>query len=192
MTEGDPVRYVGALLQGRVKVSRVDVDGNTTVFAVRGPGELLGEIGVLSRDRRSATVTAIDRCELSIIEAERFSELIRELGIERPLLAHLSRKIEDNNRLRSEIAGRPAGVRLARALVHLANYAVRCMVASEDSAIDLGLDQEDLGNVVRLSRQTVSIELTKLRELGLIETPRGHVVVADLRGLRAHRETSAP
>src|SRR5688572_21435418 len=67
MTEGDPVRYVGALLQGRVKVSRVDVDGNTTVFAVRGPGELLGEIGVLSRDRRSATVTAIDRCELSII-----------------------------------------------------------------------------------------------------------------------------
>jgi len=186
MNEGDPVRHVAALLQGRVKVTRVDGDGNTTLLAVRGPGELLGDIGVLGKDRRTATVVAIERCVVSLIEAQRFLGLVRELGMERDLLAHLCYRISDNNRLRSEVAAHSAHLRVSRALVHLAEYAVAQMGTPPELPIDLGLDQTDISHVARLTRPTVTTELARLRDLGLVRTSRGHVVVVDLPGLRTH------
>lgn len=95
LRQGDTATHVLLLLAGRVRVSRVAADGTVLVLAVRGPGELLGEMAVLGDDDRSATVTAIDRCETRSIPAARFVGLVRSLGLEGELLRHAMRRIRE-------------------------------------------------------------------------------------------------
>jgi Cyclic nucleotide-binding domain len=62
MRQGEPGRYVFILVAGRVKVARVDADGNELLLAVRGVADIVGELAVLGGEMRSATVTALVPC----------------------------------------------------------------------------------------------------------------------------------
>ena len=57
-----PGSCVFILAAGRVKVARVDVDGNELLLAIRGVADILGELAVLGGRMRSATVTALVPC----------------------------------------------------------------------------------------------------------------------------------
>jgi CRP-like cAMP-binding protein len=50
---------------------------------------------------------------------------------------------------------------------------------------DVALSQSELGQAAGLARSTVAAELARLRELGAIDTGRGHILVTDLGRLRA-------
>jgi CRP-like cAMP-binding protein len=57
MRQGEPVSYVFILASGRVKVAKVDVEGNELLLALRGASDILGELAVLGGGMRSATVS---------------------------------------------------------------------------------------------------------------------------------------
>lgn len=178
LLQGDPATHVLMLVAGRVKVLRRSRDGDVLVLAVRGPGEILGEISVLGGDDRSATVIAIDPCESRVILTDRFLLLVRSLGLERQLLRHAMGRIREGEAWRAEIAALPAGPRLVRTLLRLA-------APGPTAPIDVGLDQTELGQAAGLARSTVAVELARLREQGLITTARRRIVVTDIDGLRA-------
>src|SRR4051812_45120814 len=54
--EGDDAGPVVVLLSGRVKVATIGA-GREAIVAVRGPGELIGELSAIDGGPRSATVT---------------------------------------------------------------------------------------------------------------------------------------
>ncbi len=41
-----------------------------------GPGDFFGEMGLLSGDRRSADVTAVDYCDLLILDQQDFKQFV--------------------------------------------------------------------------------------------------------------------
>ena len=60
MLQGDPAEAMHVILEGTVRVTRVEPDLQVRLhLADLGPGEVVGEIGVLSGDPRNATVTAL-------------------------------------------------------------------------------------------------------------------------------------
>jgi CRP-like cAMP-binding protein len=60
MVQGDPAEAMHVILEGTVRVTRVDPDLQVRLhLADLGPGEVVGEIGVLSGNPRNATVTAV-------------------------------------------------------------------------------------------------------------------------------------
>jgi CRP/FNR family transcriptional regulator, cyclic AMP receptor protein len=120
LRQGEQATHVLALVAGRVKASRTVRDGSVLVLAVRGPGEILGEIAVLGGEGRSATIVAVDRCETRIIRADRFLLLVRSLGLESQLLRHAMARIREAEAWRAELAALPAGARLIRTLLRLA------------------------------------------------------------------------
>jgi HEAT repeat protein len=76
------------LLRGEVEVSR---DGKSV--AVLSDGECFGELALLDRGVRSATVTARSACELARIRAEDFHDLLDEVpSIARAMLQILARR----------------------------------------------------------------------------------------------------
>jgi CRP/FNR family transcriptional regulator, cyclic AMP receptor protein len=181
--EGDPADRVIVLLDGRVKVSRLEPDGRSLVLAVRGSGELLGEMGLLSRSERSATVTAVDECRTRVISSSRFLALVGELGLADQMLRHAFQRLRQTERFYAQLAGAPAGARVARGLLWLARPAP-ASASPPNGRLDIGLDQREFGQAVRLSRASVAAELGRLRAEGIVITRRGRIVLEDLERLR--------
>lgn len=182
LRQGEPATHVLMLVLGRVKVLRISADGDTLVLAVRGPGEILGDISVLGGADRSATVIAVDPCETRDIPADRFLRLVRSLDLEADLLRRAMSRIREGEAWRAEIAMLPARPRLVRTLLRLAT-------PGPTPPIDIGLDQTELAQAAGLARSTVAMELGRLRRQGLIATGRRRIVITDIAGLRALAES---
>jgi CRP-like cAMP-binding protein len=88
----------------------------------------------------------------------------------------LSRRLDRGDRRFLGIAGRSAGQRLASFLLQEADDAGSASVV---------LNQRDFASALGLGRQTVSRELGRLEQLGLVERGRGRVRIVDEDGLRA-------
>ena len=69
VSEGDPADGAYVVLTGRCVV----LEGDEAV-ATLTPGELFGEIGALDRGVRSATVVAVDPCELLFLSVEQLRD----------------------------------------------------------------------------------------------------------------------
>jgi diguanylate cyclase len=63
--------------RGRVEIS-VERSGQKIVLAHRGPGEVFGEMAIIDEKPRSATVTALEPCDLLLITREQLSNRIQE------------------------------------------------------------------------------------------------------------------
>ncbi|WP_141581387.1 Crp/Fnr family transcriptional regulator [Actinomadura sp. WMMA1423] len=177
LRQGEPATHVLLLTRGRIKALLTLPDGEVLLLAVRGPGEILGEIAVLGGDDRSATVVAVDPCVARVLPADRFRSLLRSAGAEEEMLRRAMRRLREGEAWRAETAALPAGRRVMRALLRLA-------VPSGDGPLGVGLGQQEIGQAVGLSRGVVAAELARLRDLGVVSTERGRTVITDLPRLR--------
>src|SRR5438309_9729988 len=64
MAGGDATDSLYIVLSGRLKVMMSDSDGEGVILAILGPGEFLGELGLIDGTPRSASVVQMDYCEL--------------------------------------------------------------------------------------------------------------------------------
>ncbi|MCX5512219.1 hypothetical protein C3941_09110 [Kaistia algarum] len=60
MSEGEFGTFMVAILSGQLEVSVVGTRHPTREVAVLGPGEIVGEMSLLTGDRRAASVTALE------------------------------------------------------------------------------------------------------------------------------------
>lgn len=181
--EGDIADRVVVILEGNVKVSYFTDEGKEVVLAVRGPGDLLGELSALDADPLSATVTAMGPVTGLVVSAEAFTDFLRRVpDVALLLLRTLSRKLRDADRKRVEFAEFDTVGRVARRLVELAE---RFGAHSEGQVrIDLGLSQEELAGWAGSSREAVSKALQALKTRGWLETQRRSITILDLEALR--------
>lgn len=73
--EGDAADRFFLIETGRYTVSQRDGDGSRLLREI-GPGDVFGEIGLLSGGRRTATVTAIESGRLWALERDAFLEMV--------------------------------------------------------------------------------------------------------------------
>ncbi|GHE40433.1 hypothetical protein GCM10017673_48520 [Streptosporangium violaceochromogenes] len=178
MAQGAPADQVLLLTSGRVRVSRREPDGETLLLAVRRAPQLIGELGLYGDKGRTATVVAIDPCTTVQLTPSRFTALIRELKLEADLMRHLTFRLCESESLRTELSMLAAAPRVARFLHRLALLAL-----PGDDGLEVGIGQTDLASAVGLSRQTVAVEMRKLRGLEIIQTSRSQIIVRDLERL---------
>jgi CRP-like cAMP-binding protein len=180
--EGDVADRVVVILEGNVKVSYFTNEGKEVVLAVRGPGDLLGELSALDAEPLSATVTAMGPVTGLVLSAEAFTDFLRRApDVALLLLRTVSRKLRDADRKRVEFSEFDTVGRVARRLVELAE---RFGDRSRDQVqIDLGLSQEELAGWAGSSREAVSKALQTLKARGWIETQRRSITVLDLDAL---------
>jgi CRP/FNR family transcriptional regulator, cyclic AMP receptor protein len=181
MRQGEPGSYVFLLVAGRVKVARVDADGNELLLAVRAVADIVGELAVLGGQMRSATVTALVPCVTYVLSAAAFLRIVRERRVEEILLHYLIARQRESDDARAELAGLNALQRVGRVLLRFA-----AVVGGEQP--DLGLSQEELAAAVGLSRASVAAALATLRQRGLVATRRRSLVIRDHARLRAEFE----
>ncbi|WP_308198435.1 Crp/Fnr family transcriptional regulator [Actinomadura terrae] len=170
------------LLHGRVKVTWSGADGNEIVLAVRGAGDVLGEIAPLSGTGHSANVSAIDWCAVRIVPLTDFDRAIKEMNSAHALINHAVNRLREGEIFRAELPTLPAEQRVIRTLLRLAVSPTARY--RPGNAAEVPLDQREFGRTVGLSRGVVSGDLAKLAARGLIQTGRGRILIHDLDALR--------
>lgn len=81
-TEGTPGRQVFIVISGHAEVT---IAGRPV--ATVGPGEIVGEMALLDRQLRTATVTAVEPMRLLVSEPRGFATLLQEPRVVRKVLA---------------------------------------------------------------------------------------------------------
>jgi CRP-like cAMP-binding protein len=174
--KGDEGSQVYVVIQGRLKALTTSDEGDDVVFSILGEGEVFGEIALLGRPQRTATVTAITACDLLVIDRRDFLQFLRdhpEAAIE--LLAVLAERLKHVSELVEDTLFLNLPVRLAKKLVHLAgSFGQR---ATDGVRIDLKLSQEEWGDLVGATRESINKLLREWTESGLITLEQGYVVI---------------
>jgi CRP/FNR family transcriptional regulator, cyclic AMP receptor protein len=177
-----PDRVV-VLLAGCVKLSALSEDGKEVVLAIRGPGDLLGELSAIDGDPRSATATALEDVEALVVPASDFRAFLqRNPRVALLLVTTLSRRLRDADRKRVEFTAQDSTGRVAARIVELSERFGDQV--DQGLRIDLPISQEELAGWTGCSRDSVVKALHAMRELGWIETERRRIMVLDLGALR--------
>ena len=178
--EGDVATRAWLVLEGLVKIESSHPDGRSPILALRGAGELIGELGALDGGGRSATVTAVVATRAREFSSEELHATVRsDPDTAFALLAHLTARLREADRFRVSYMGDDVPQRLARCLLQLA---ARYGQPTSDGAgvvVDLPLSQEDLASLIAASRDSVAKVLNAWRNRGLVTTARRSIVILD-------------
>lgn len=180
--EGDEADHVLVLTSGLVKAVAVSDDGQTTALALRGSGEVLGELAAVDGGTRSASVVAIEDVEALSIPIGAFRDLLRDQpGAALALLAGVADRLRDASRRQAEFGTLDATARVARVLSELGD-AYGEPVAD---GLRIGLvSQDELASLCGASREAVARALRTLRSGDLVRTGRRTVTISDVDRLR--------
>lgn len=180
--EGDRSDRVMVLLDGRAKIGRATEEGKEVLLALRGPGDLLGEMSAFDGEPHSASAKALDDCDALVLTADGFTSFLEAHPRSAvTLLTMLTQRLRDADEKRVDFLAYDAESRVARRLVELAER----FGEPTDTGIRIGvLSQEELGGWLGASRESVSKALQTMRARRWIETNRREITVIDLDALR--------
>lgn len=166
---------------GLAKVRAFSADGEEAVLALLGPGDLLGEMAVLSAEGRNADVVALTPLQAVKLRAAAYRELLHNDGAIALALARLLAARLSALNSRFLLRGADATTRLLAVLLHLARTGSR---GQDPLGLIPPLPQRELAAMAGLSRETTSRTLNQLRERGLVSGDAHGLRIADLQCLR--------
>jgi CRP/FNR family transcriptional regulator, cyclic AMP receptor protein len=178
MHAGQVPREVLVLMAGRVKVSATTPGGHAVLLAIRGPGDLVGDLAALDDEPRSASVVALEPVKALAIGHDRFHALLAERPeVSTALLRDLSGRLREADAKRLQLAAYTTTGRVAFCLLELCER----FGQGGEGAIDIALplSQEELASWAGASLESVGRALQTMRRLGWIETRRRAIRVLD-------------
>lgn len=179
---GDEGMALYIIMQGRIKISLSRRLEKMTI-AILGQGEFLGEMALLDGQPRSADAVALEDSHLYLLNRNDFlSFLFNNDNAVRTILHSLSARLRKTDDLLAEMCFLSLTVRLAKKLVELAESQVIDEKKCPESI--LKISQQELGDILGVSRESINKELKILRDKGILATSRSVIHIYDLESLR--------
>ncbi len=182
--EGDPVREIYLVAEGRVKIGFYDKEGNEQVIAFLGRGEILGEKALFGENRHKEFAQAVtDHTLICKLRVEKAQELARDYV---PFSLTLTKRFgERMGRLERRLQillfkdARQRLVEFVKDLCRDIGTPYRTGVK-----ITLEITQSDIAALIGASRKTVSLLFTDLEEAGMVKFfGRKEIYVPNLEAL---------
>jgi len=172
----DAAESVYVVRSGKISIVLNSPDGRELVIDEDGAGEILGELGPITRRARSATAIARSSGELLVIPRAAFLRAMDdEPGLARLILEVTATRLQQSAKREMALAFMDAQARLARHLLALE-------VQERDKGY-VTVSQEELARGTGLIRQTVAKALGRWRRDGWLLTGRGRILILNRRAL---------
>ena len=152
---GDSTDSLYILLDGRAKVTNFDEEGREIILAWLGPGEFFGEMGLVDGSPRSASVMAMEPCELLNISSDAFTRCMQDnFEVAQKLMQILVRRLREADRKIESLALLDVYGRVARLLLELSvdengKKVVKKKMSKQDMARMIGASREMVSKVMR-------------------------------------------
>jgi CRP-like cAMP-binding protein len=188
-TEGDLGERVFLIESGWVTLRSAGPDGEEMILALRGPGEVVGEMSAFDGAPRTATALAVDQVEAVVAPARSVAAALeKDVAAANDFARILVARLRESDRQRVEFTVLDTLARVARRLLDLAD---RFGQTTPDGVkVELPLSQEELASWCGASREATVKALRTLREVGGITTGRRMVTLHDRDALRRHARVS--
>jgi CRP-like cAMP-binding protein len=188
--KGDPGTQVYAVVSGTLKVVTSSEAGDDVVLNLLGPGDVIGEIAALCDSERTAAVVALGECVLLVVDRRDLVAFLRSHpDASLALMTVLARRLRNLSELVEDTLFLNLPVRLAKKLLSQVERHGRR--TPEGVRIELRLSQEEWGDLVGATRESINKQMRAWTDQGLIRVEQGCVVILREDALRALAQSPA-
>ena len=189
---GDESIVCGNLLSGMLKLSASTSDGREQIVGLLYPADFVGRPYAEEAD---LTVTALTDAELCVFPRQPFERVLEDhVRMERLLLQRTFAALDEARARMLMLARKSAGEKIAGFLLDMAERmsAKSCRaVPGGPVTFDLPLSRGQIADVLGLTIETVSRQMTRLKSAGIIALPGGRAITISDRGALAGRAEAA-
>jgi CRP/FNR family cyclic AMP-dependent transcriptional regulator len=169
---GEKTDALYIILSGKAKVVIDDGDGREVTLTTIGPSEFFGEMSLVDEKPRSASVEALEACEVLYISKPAFMACLKDnFDAAMLILRNVVARLREADRKIASLALMDVHGRVARLLMDLARDVNGMWV------VDTG--SEEMARMVGASREMVSRVLKEMRDGGLIRRDKRKIIVLD-------------
>jgi CRP/FNR family transcriptional regulator len=188
--EGAAAKGFYLLVEGRIKVYRVNVEGREQILHLISPGETFAEVALFSGSTYPATAQALAASRVLFFPRRDLTRMVeKNPQLTLNMMAGFARWVRQFNQMLAEhsksVPSRLAGYILAEGRrQHAASLA-------DGSCVTLVINKTEIASFLGTISATLSRSFGQLREAGLIDVADREITILDLSGLRdvAERES---
>jgi len=170
--EGEPGEALYIILEGSVKISSYSADGREVVLSLLGKGAFFGEMSLLDKQPRSATVTTMEYAKFAQVRrADLEPLLLKQPGIALKLLAEVVSRLRRTSQVLERISSMDVPHRL---YAYLTDHCQRFGQRKDDQWYTTVLPTHQLlADQLSTSRETVSRAISALKKEGILVQGEG-------------------
>lgn len=183
---GDTADGLWLITKGQVKIGSYSELGDMQVIAIMGAGDSFGELACFGQFPRVVDAQAMGQVEaLWITDTQLTKAMAASPEITRELLRILATQLQEALNNMFFFRNMSAPQRLAQRLLALGE--------GRSAPIKLTIRQQELAELIGVSRMTIATSLGELEKAGFVERHYRYLVISDPDGLRGwmERGTSA-
>lgn len=181
--EGDSFSSIGIVISGQVVVTRESLSGDRMIMTILGPGEMFGEMAVFSKNCVwPANVTAqTDSTVMFLHAAKIVGECQNLCGSHRMLTLNMLKIVSEK------------AILLNRKVEYLTIKSMRGKICaflleqynkSGKSTFMIPLKRNELADFLNVSRPSLSREMCRMRDEGIIDFHRESICIKDIEALK--------
>lgn len=176
LRQGDPTDHVLTIVSGWVRVYSTTPGGREVLVALRGPGDVVGDLAALHGWPRTGSVATVERVTAIQLRSTQFMHCLHARPtIAIGMLRQMSARLRQAELARMDFAALDVSRRVAMFLMRLAGQHGEPGPAG--ITLRVPLTQQDLANGVGASRRAVARSLAVLRERRIVNTSRRRIVI---------------
>ncbi|HRU38933.1 MAG TPA: Crp/Fnr family transcriptional regulator [Candidatus Goldiibacteriota bacterium] len=175
-SEGENGDTLHIIAKGSVKIIKYTREGRTKTLAVLKERESFGEMALLTKEARSATVEALEKTMTLSITREKFEHMINsEPSISLQIIKTLCHRLARADRDIKNLALGDAKTRVACVLVDF---------SCENSEVKL--THQEIADMAGLTRETITRTLKQMAGDGAITTSNRKISITDMSRLKSY------
>ena len=172
LTEGEMGDSLYMIQSGKVKVFISDQEGREMILKLLGPGDFFGEMSMIDKQPRSASVTTAEASVFLLLTHAAFERCVEKVPrIATLVMRVLAQRIREADKKIGTLAMMDVYGRVASTLLELSVYDNGKLMVSEK------LSQQDLANMVGASREMVNRILKDLADRGFISVESKSITI---------------
>lgn len=174
ISAGDTNDFLYIIISGRLKVMMSDDEGREVILAILGFNEFFGEMGLLDDSPRSASVVALEPCELLSLSKRDFKKcLLDNFELSMTVMRGLVKRLREADGKIGSLALMDVYGRVARLLLEMSELVDGRKVVTKKLA------KQDIAKMIGASREMVSRVMKDLQAGGVIEVRGSAIYLRD-------------
>lgn len=180
---GDKFDSIGILLKGEASIIKENASGNLTIVTILKPGDMFGEVLVFSdQSFWHSTIQALKDCQVMFLKRDKIIGECRNVcSWHRMLIQNMLRIISE----KALILNRKVEyLTIGSIREKISKFLLEQFKVTGKTTFTLPMNRKELADFLNVSRPSLSREMSRMRDEGIIDFHMATVKIIDLEKLK--------